>query len=183
MNGTVHSQAAGRWFAVARSQEVIPRHVVHSQLYGQELAVWRDAAGGVNAWENRCPHRGVRLSLGYNNGTELQCQYHGWRFASGTGQCTHIPAHPAQKPASTIRALTFAVREAGGYVWVCLDTPVPVHAPSRGARRCDDAARCDDRGIPCRGRWSFVAWLRVYARAGLPRSVHARYRSSQRGTT
>jgi nitrite reductase/ring-hydroxylating ferredoxin subunit len=118
-----HSDSAGRWFSVARSEEVIARHVVQTQILGQEIAVWRDDAGAVNAWENRCPHRGVRLSIGRNNGTELQCQYHGWRFASGSGQCTFIPAHPSQKPASTIHAATHAVREEHGFVWACLDAP------------------------------------------------------------
>ncbi len=115
--------AAGRWFPVARSEEVIARHVVQTQLLGQELAVWRDDTGVVNAWENRCPHRGVRLSIGHNNGIELQCQYHGWRFASGSGQCIFIPAHPTQKPAATIRASTYGVRERHGFVWACVDAP------------------------------------------------------------
>jgi nitrite reductase/ring-hydroxylating ferredoxin subunit len=109
-----------RWFPVARADEAVPRHVIHAQLLGQELAVWRDDAGLVNAWENRCPHRGVRLSIGHNLGTELRCQYHGWRFASGSGQCTLIPAHPDQKPPNVIRATPFGCAERYGFVWVRL---------------------------------------------------------------
>jgi nitrite reductase/ring-hydroxylating ferredoxin subunit len=107
-----------RWFAVARSEEVIPRHIVHTQLSGREIAVWRDAAGGAHAWENRCPHRGVRLSLGINTGAALHCRYHGWRFAGDDGRCIFIPSHPNQKPAGTIRAGVFASSERHGYVWV-----------------------------------------------------------------
>jgi nitrite reductase/ring-hydroxylating ferredoxin subunit len=107
-----------RWFPVARSEEVISRHVVQTQLLGQEFAVWRDDAGSVNAWENRCPHRGVRLSIGFNTGTELRCQYHGWRYATGSGQCTFIPAHPGQKPSSAIRANVYRSIEHHGFVWV-----------------------------------------------------------------
>jgi nitrite reductase/ring-hydroxylating ferredoxin subunit len=123
-----------RWFPVARSEEVISRHVVQTQLLGQEIAVWRDDAGSVNAWENRCPHRGVRLSIGFNTGTELRCQYHGWRYATGSGQCTFIPAHPGQKPSSAIRANVYGAIEQYGFVWVHLgqqqtDTPaLPVLA-------------------------------------------------------
>jgi nitrite reductase/ring-hydroxylating ferredoxin subunit len=109
-----------RWFPVARSEEVISRHVVQTQLLGQEIAVWRDDAGSVNAWENRCPHRGVRLSIGFNTGTELRCQYHGWRYATGSGQCTFIPAHPAQKPSSAIRTNVYGSIEQNGFVWVHL---------------------------------------------------------------
>jgi nitrite reductase/ring-hydroxylating ferredoxin subunit len=112
--------AAQRWFPVARAEEVARRHVVHAQLLGQEIALWRDDSGLVNAWENRCPHRGVRLSIGLNTGTELRCQYHGWRYASGDGRCTFIPAHPDQKPPNVIRAVPYGCAERHGFVWVRL---------------------------------------------------------------
>jgi nitrite reductase/ring-hydroxylating ferredoxin subunit len=119
-----------RWFAVARSEEVIARHVVESMLLGQDLAVWRDDAGAVNAWENRCPHRGVRFSIGFNTGQELRCRYHGWRFASGNGQCQAIPAHPTQKPASAMRATVYGVAERHGFVWARLgDDPTAPQDP------------------------------------------------------
>jgi nitrite reductase/ring-hydroxylating ferredoxin subunit len=110
-----------RWFPVARSAEIVPRHVAQTQLLGHEIALWRSDAGAINAWENRCPHRGVRLSIGFNTGNEVRCQYHAWRFASGSGQCTFIPAHPTQKPASGIRAGVYAVIESHHFVWVSLD--------------------------------------------------------------
>jgi nitrite reductase/ring-hydroxylating ferredoxin subunit len=109
-----------RWFAVSASGEVAPNAVAHTQLLGQELVLWRSAAGTLNAWENRCPHRGVRLSLGSCLGEELRCQYHAWRFASGSGQCTLIPSHPSQRPASTLRPGVFPVVEDGGFAWVNL---------------------------------------------------------------
>jgi nitrite reductase/ring-hydroxylating ferredoxin subunit len=108
------------WFPVARVEEVVPRHVVQAQILGQEVAVWRDDEGQVNAWENRCPHRGVRLSIGINDGKQLRCQYHGWRYASGSGQCTFIPAHPDQKPANVIKTKPYGVTERYGFVWVNL---------------------------------------------------------------
>lgn len=109
-----------RWYPVARSEEAVPRHVVECRVLGQDLAVWRDVAGGINAWANRCPHRGVRLSIGFNTGQELRCQYHGWRFATGSGQCRLIPSHPTQKPASTMHATLYGVAERYGFIWVRL---------------------------------------------------------------
>ncbi len=106
-----------RWFPVARSADVVPRHIAQSQLLGQEVAVWRTDSGGVGVWENRCPHRGVRLSIGLNTGTELRCRYHGWRFASGSGQCTFIPAHPTQQPGSALRTHVYPSVERYGFVW------------------------------------------------------------------
>lgn len=76
------------WYPVASSDDLPFRHVYHGQLLGQELAIWRADDGNVNVWENRCLHRGVRLSIGINDGAELKCQYHGWRYANRTAGCT-----------------------------------------------------------------------------------------------
>ena len=119
-----------RWFPVCRGEEAAPRHIVHTALLGRELAVWRADDGTVNAWENRCPHRGVRLSVGTNLGDRLKCRYHGWTYASGSGQCIERPAHPGEKPPSLVRARRFGCVEVDGYVWVRLageddDAPAP----------------------------------------------------------
>ncbi|GHA35995.1 ferredoxin [Devosia pacifica] len=62
-------------------------------------------------------HRGVRLSIGINEGAELKCQYHGWRYANRTAGCTYIPAHPADAPARRITNRTYPVIEFAGLVW------------------------------------------------------------------
>ena len=110
-----------RWFPVCRGEEAAPRHIVHTALLGQELAVWRADDGLVNAWENRCAHRGVRLSVGTNLGNRLKCRYHGWEYESGSAQCVERPAHPGEKPPSLIKARKFPCVEVDGYVWVRLD--------------------------------------------------------------
>ena len=106
---------------VASSADLVPRHVFAGRLWGQELALWRADDGHVNAWENRCLHRGVRLTIGVNLGHELMCQYHGWRYANRTASCTYIPAHPADAPARTICNRIYPVLERGGLVWAALD--------------------------------------------------------------
>ena len=109
------------WYPIARSDDAVFRHVHQAKLLGRELAVWRADDGFVNVWENRCLHRGVRLSVGMNEGRELKCLYHGWRYANRTGGCTYIPAHPADSPARTICNTTFPAVERYGLVWTCLD--------------------------------------------------------------
>jgi ferredoxin-NADP reductase/nitrite reductase/ring-hydroxylating ferredoxin subunit len=108
------------WHPLGAASEVPPRHVYQTTLAGQELAVWRDDLGNVNVWENRCPHRGLRLSLGINNGTDLRCQYHGWTYESGSGMCTFVPAHRQVENASNACARTFPVREFAGLIWSTL---------------------------------------------------------------
>ena len=127
-----------RWFPVCRSGEAVARHVVHTALFGREFAIWRSDDGAVNAWENRCPHRGVRLTVGTNLGNVLKCRYHGWTFESGSGQCVERPAHPGEKPPALVRVRTFPCVEAHGYVWTRLrgdgeDDRGPAIRPARPA--------------------------------------------------
>ena len=105
------------WYPIASSSDLPNRHVYQAQLLGREFAVWRADDGYVNVWENRCLHRGVRLSIGINDGQELKCQYHGWRYANRTAGCTYIPAHPADAPSRTICNNTYPAQEAHGMVW------------------------------------------------------------------
>jgi phenylpropionate dioxygenase-like ring-hydroxylating dioxygenase large terminal subunit len=106
-----------RWHPVASSHDLPYRHVYQTRLGGQPLALWRDRAGRVNVWEDHCPHRGVRFSVGNVLNDELRCQYHAWRFSSGTGACTYIPAQPGVAPTSAIHAKAWPVREAAGLIW------------------------------------------------------------------
>ena len=105
------------WHPIASSSDLPFRHVYHGQVAGRELAVWRADDGFVNVWENRCLHRGVRLSIGINDGAELKCQYHGWRYSNQSAACVYIPAHPADSPSRTICNRVFPVREKYGLVW------------------------------------------------------------------
>jgi len=89
-------------------------------LLEQRLVLWRDPAGAVQAWLDRCPHRGARLSLGCVRGGQLECPYHGWRFAPG-GQAVNVPALPGFVPPAGHRATAYAVQERYGLVWVLLD--------------------------------------------------------------
>ncbi|MCL2427865.1 MAG: Rieske (2Fe-2S) protein [Alphaproteobacteria bacterium] len=120
---------SGRWYPIVRREELPPRHIFHALLCGKELALWREDSGRVNVWENRCPHRGLRLTIGGNLGSELRCRYHGWRFAGGSGQCVHIPAHPGETPPQAARVVRYPCREAYGFAWVALGGEASGGAP------------------------------------------------------
>lgn len=111
------------WHPVAIASQIVQGAITPTRLLELPLALWRDSAGQVHAWEDRCPHRGTPFSLGAVDGDSVRCAYHGWRFASD-GRCTRIPALPALgEGALKGRATTFAVQERHGLVWVCLGTP------------------------------------------------------------
>jgi len=111
--------AADGWFPVELSQHIPEGQVVQSMLHGQELALWRPLTGRVQAWENRCPHRSVRLTLGFVVGDQLVCRYHGWRYGSD-GRCTGVPSTPALAPPPAACVRTYMCREADGVVWASL---------------------------------------------------------------
>lgn len=110
-----------QWHPIASSDDLPLRHVYQAQLFGREFAVWRADDEYVNVWENRCLHRGVRLSVGLNDGKELKCLYHGWRYSNRSAGCTYIPAHPADAPARTICNRTYPGIEEKGLVWSAVD--------------------------------------------------------------
>ncbi|PZO14098.1 MAG: (2Fe-2S)-binding protein [Burkholderiales bacterium] len=114
-----HPFAPDGWFPVELSQHVPEGLVVQSMLLGQELALWRSAAGSVQAWENRCPHRSVRLTLGFVVDDQLVCRYHGWRYGRD-GRCTSVPSTPTLAPPPTACVRTYMCRESDGVVWASL---------------------------------------------------------------
>ena len=111
-----------RWFPLVPSTDVAPASdVVAAFAQGQELAVWRSETGAAQVWENRCPHRSVRLTLGQVIDNRLSCAYHGWSYAADSAQCERIPAHPDRTPPAGLCVKTFACAERGGIVWARLD--------------------------------------------------------------
>ena len=108
--------AGAGWIAIGLSDDVPAGCVTGVVLAGRQLALWRDGEGAPHLWEDRCPHRGMRMSLGFVRGNDLACLYHGWRF-DGAGQCRQIPAHPELKVSARICMKTFDVAERGGMLW------------------------------------------------------------------
>jgi len=112
------------WVPVALSRDVPRGNTRAVTLEGLELAVWRGDTGGVQVWEDRCPHRGMRLSFGFVRGDTLNCLYHGWQYGPNAS-CTRIPAHPDLAVPATIRAKAFAATETGGMIMVNLGESNP----------------------------------------------------------
>ena len=80
---------AGLWHPVAASATVAAGPVA-ARLLERDLVLWRGPDGVIEAWADRCPHRGTRLSLGRIVEGRLECAYHGWRF-DGSGRCRVVP--------------------------------------------------------------------------------------------
>jgi len=149
------------WHPVAPSAGVRPgANIVAGFAEGQELALWRSADGAAQAWENRCPHRSVRFTLGQVIENRLSCAYHGWQYAAGSGQCTHIPAHPTMQAPRNVCAKVFAAADAAGMLWVNLAQDISAAPPSLSG------------AVPA--GWHFCRTLTVRAGAQAAREAFAR---------
>jgi len=97
------------------------------QILGKRLAVWRHSSGW-SCFEDSCPHRHAPLSTGKmnSNGT-LTCRYHGWSFDKDGG-CCNVPMATSEKVSEQARSMqrtcatSYPVQEAGGLLWVWLDS-------------------------------------------------------------
>jgi len=106
------------WYPVCRSMRVQQKPIGLQRL-GMDIVVWRDSHGRIYAHEDRCLHRGAKLSVGQVAGDGLRCAYHGWCYDT-TGQCTAIPtSKTAQtKLAPRLRLQQLEAQERAGLVWL-----------------------------------------------------------------
>ena len=116
------------WHPVALSVDVPPGVTRSVILEGREIVLWRATDGAIQAWDDRCPHRGMRLSYGFVRGGSLNCLDHGWEY-EGSSRCVRIPAHPDLEVPKTIRATAYAVRDSSGLVWMNLDPSSATEPP------------------------------------------------------
>ncbi len=94
----------GLWYPVLASWEVQSAPVGITRL-GEQIVVWRNKDGQVQALEDRCPHRGARLSMGWNLGDRIACWYHGVEVA-GNGEVKDVPAVDRWSASSACAATT-----------------------------------------------------------------------------
>jgi phenylpropionate dioxygenase-like ring-hydroxylating dioxygenase large terminal subunit len=112
MNGFLRSQ----WYTAATSAE-LSRQPLARTVCNEPLVIFRTEGGRVAVLTDRCPHRKAPLSSGEVVGSDIQCGYHGLRFAAD-GACTHVPGNaPIGR---NFRARSFPAREIHGLVFVWL---------------------------------------------------------------
>jgi phenylpropionate dioxygenase-like ring-hydroxylating dioxygenase large terminal subunit len=107
------------WYPALPSAE-LRTDPVRVRMLGQEFVLARDLSGQVFCLSNVCAHRGGSLANGRLRDGQLECPYHGWRFA-GSGLCTRIPSLgiDARVPVRA-RVDSYPVQERYGLVFAFL---------------------------------------------------------------
>lgn len=86
-------------------------------LAGERVALFRDSKGTAKALIDRCPHRGVALSLGHVVGDCLECPFHGWQF-DGSGACKHVPLNGGEAKLDRLGATSVPTVERAGLIFL-----------------------------------------------------------------
>ncbi|QOC93423.1 Rieske 2Fe-2S domain-containing protein [Micromonospora craniellae] len=106
------------WYPVQWAEQV-SRKPVPIQLLGERIVLVREG-DEIYALHDRCPHRGVPLSLGRRQyeGT-ISCPYHGWTYRLDSGKmCAALTDGPESPINNRVKVATYPVAQRLGLVWV-----------------------------------------------------------------
>lgn len=110
------------WYVAAWDYEVQSEGFLSRTITNTPLIFWRDAQGEIIAMQDRCCHRGAKLSKGRleDGGNCVRCMYHGLVF-DRTGQCVSAPAQERIPP--QVRVRTYPVVQQHRWVWIWMGDP------------------------------------------------------------
>ena len=103
------------WYCGALSSEIGDQPSVKT-LFGQPVLLYRTRDGSAVALSDICPHRRAPLHRGKIEGDDVECPYHGLRFAPD-GQCVHNP-HGSGAIPPTARLQSYPLAERHGVAWI-----------------------------------------------------------------
>ncbi|MDA0238933.1 MAG: Rieske 2Fe-2S domain-containing protein, partial [Proteobacteria bacterium] len=103
------------WVAVDRAEDLPAGRAKPIRIMGEDYALYRGESGKAQVIAYRCPHRGAQMHLGWVEGEEIRCVYHGWKFDC-SGQCTEQPAEEAGF-ARKVQIATYPTEEHMGQIF------------------------------------------------------------------
>ncbi len=103
------------WMPVMRTEDLPAGEARPIRVMSEDFAIYRGEDGAAQIIDYRCPHRGAMMHLGWVEGNDIRCVYHGWKFDC-TGQCNEQPAEEAGF-ARKVRIGAYPTREFMGLVF------------------------------------------------------------------
>lgn len=106
-----------QWYVVLESKEVGKKPIGVTRM-GEKLVFWRNKTGRISCAVDRCPHRGVALSLGKLENDHLQCPFHGFEYDE-RGVCVLVPANGrGGRIPKSLHLQKYATFEDHGFIWI-----------------------------------------------------------------
>jgi 5,5'-dehydrodivanillate O-demethylase len=103
------------WMPVMRAEDLPAGEARPIRVMSEDFAIYRGEGGEAQIIDYRCPHRGAMMHLGWVEGNDIRCVYHGWKFDC-TGQCNEQPAEEAGF-ARKVRIGAYPTREFMGLIF------------------------------------------------------------------
>ncbi len=111
------------WQPVMRARDLAPGRAKPLEMLGEKFTLYRGTEGTAHLVGPTCAHRRTPLSIGWVEGDDIRCRYHGWRFDC-TGQCVEQPNE--DRPFSEkVRIPAYPTREYAGLVFAYLGEGEP----------------------------------------------------------
>jgi phenylpropionate dioxygenase-like ring-hydroxylating dioxygenase large terminal subunit len=107
------------WYVAASAFEV-GRNPLARMILGEPVVFFRKEDGTPVAFEDRCAHRHLPLSMGKLVGDTLQCHYHGLRY-DASGVCVKVPGQDTIPPGARVKA--YPVVERYRWLWIWMGDP------------------------------------------------------------
>jgi len=115
------------WTAIHRSEDLAKGQAKPIRILCEDFTLYRGESGTARVIDQRCPHRGALLHLGWIEGEDIRCVYHGWKFDC-TGQCVEQPAEEAGF-ARKVALRTYPTREYLGQIFAYFGAGEPPPFP------------------------------------------------------
>jgi vanillate O-demethylase monooxygenase subunit len=108
------------WYMAAWDHELIDGRLLARTLLEKPVLLYKGDSGRAAALDNRCCHRGAKLSNGRLEGDDVRCMYHGLKF-DPSGRCIQIPGQDNIPKNLGVRS--YPVVEQQHILWIWMGDP------------------------------------------------------------
>jgi phenylpropionate dioxygenase-like ring-hydroxylating dioxygenase large terminal subunit len=119
----IHQAAAAEpflvncWYVAAWDHELIDGRLLARTILGKPVVLYKGDSGQCVALDDRCCHRGAKLSQGRLEGDCVRCMYHGLKF-DAAGKCVQIPGQDNIPPKLGVRSYPVVERDHLLWIWM-----------------------------------------------------------------
>ena len=138
------------WHPIAGSSQLSEENPTREvRLLGEDLVLFRSAAGEIGLIEPSCAHRKANLSYGIPEPEGIRCPYHGWLY-DVNGQCIDQPSEPeGSRFKEKVKLKAYRTQELGGFIFAYMGPePAPL-LPRYDALVWDAERKLSSAMLPC----------------------------------
>ncbi len=118
------------WQPAALSEELSPDKPLPTQLFGEELILFRDGDGKPALIGRYCAHQGVDMIYGQVEPDGLRCLYHGWLFDNCGKVVLRGDWLPEQERRWDVGQPAYPCAEQGGLIFTYMAKGAPAPPPT-----------------------------------------------------